>query len=256
MDLETQFVAGAITLLVLQCIWNVFLLRGIIKHNGFLMSYKKVILIMFLYSVAILALPPLASTLVSSEYGIILGLIGAVGLFYAFFFLSYKEITFLRTTKIWALYTGISIIIGLCVTFLLLPFTNSYTPFMVSGKAMTPAYTPNEYLLVQKIDNDYLRGDVVVYTVRENHFIGRIVGLPNETIRISDGNVFANEKELTEPYVIGKTFSATSTVQLSTNEFFIMGDNREASADSRVRGPVHVDQLIGEIATRIDLLSF
>lgn len=126
-------------------------------------------------------------------------------------------------------------------------------PHKIDGESMMPNFTNAEYLLTEKV-NYYFhkpqRGDVVVLrppmTVSENdEFIKRIIGLPGESIKIEDGRVYINNKRLVESYI--PTSSKTNqgsflqegvAFTIPASQYFLMGDNREHSSDSRYWGPV------------------
>jgi signal peptidase I len=120
-------------------------------------------------------------------------------------------------------------------------------PFVVSGDSMFPTFHNGEYLIVDEIS--YLlgnphRGDVIIFRYpgdTKRFFIKRIIGMPNEEIKITNGQVTIINKEntegftLTEPY-IDERFSTTDTYKTTDGEYFVMGDNRNRSSDSRVWG--------------------
>ncbi len=131
-----------------------------------------------------------------------------------------------------------------------------FQPFFVSGASMEPNFYSGEYLLLDEISyrfRDPLRGEVVVFKYPEDpslFFIKRVVGLPGETIEISDGIVkiyndqFPQGKILDEPYVVGKT-EGSLRISLKDDEYFVLGDNRYRSSDSRNWGPVSRKNIIG-----------
>ena len=132
-------------------------------------------------------------------------------------------------------------------------------PFYVKGASMEPNFHEHDYLLVDEISyrfNSPKRGDVVVFRYPKNpqeYFIKRVIGLPGETIEIKDGNVYiaqAGEEavELLESYIppLTETVSQVSEkVTLKSDEYYVLGDNRNGSKDSRSFGPVNIDFIIG-----------
>ncbi len=135
-------------------------------------------------------------------------------------------------------------------------------PYIVSGASMSPTFETGHYLIIDKISYRYKepqRNDVIVMKFPEDtsrDFIKRIIGLPGETVRIKNGAVTIINTEhpegilLTEPFI---TFQKqdTLTVTLSQNEYFVMGDNRAGSYDSRAWGPLPVQDIIGTPLIRL-----
>ncbi|MEK7586143.1 MAG: signal peptidase I [Patescibacteria group bacterium] len=135
-------------------------------------------------------------------------------------------------------------------------------PFVVSGDSMFPTFHDKEYLIVDEIS--YIlkgphRGDVVVFHYPKDpsrFFIKRIIGLPNEKVEIKDGVVkIYNEQSpegfiLSEPYLAEK-FSSTDTYTISKDEYFVMGDNRNRSSDSRMWGVLPRDLMVGRAYLRL-----
>ncbi len=135
-------------------------------------------------------------------------------------------------------------------------------PYIVSGASMSPTFETGHYLIIDKISYRYQkpqRNDVIVMKFPEDtsrDFIKRIIGLPGETVRIKNGAVTIINTEhpegilLTEPFI---TFQKqdTLTVTLSQNEYFVMGDNRAGSYDSRAWGPLPEQDIIGTPLLRL-----
>ncbi len=138
-------------------------------------------------------------------------------------------------------------------------------PFIVSGSSMVPNFQNKEYLVVNKVGNyfgEYERGDVIVFRYPKDNrqfFIKRIVALPGEKVKIEDGKVkIFNQQNpngafLQESYLPSQdmTFGQTDLVTLGTDEFYVMGDNRLASSDSRVWGILPRHDIIGEAWLRV-----
>lgn len=136
-------------------------------------------------------------------------------------------------------------------------------PFYVKGASMEPNFYDHEYLIIDEISyrlNSPLRGDIVVFKYPRDpsqYFIKRIIGLPGETVQIKEGAVTIYNKDnsagtlLSENYLDSevKTFG-DRTVALGSSEYFIMGDNRLASFDSRSFGPIDRKYIVGKVWVR------
>lgn len=142
-----------------------------------------------------------------------------------------------------------------------------FQPFYVKGASMEPAFYDNEYLIINEIDyrlREPKRGDVVVLKYPKDpsqFFIKRIIGLPGETIEFHDGKVIiANAEhpdgaELDESAYLDPSVhtSGGAPVTLADGQYFVMGDNRPSSLDSRssILGPVTRSSLIGHAWFRV-----
>ena len=135
-------------------------------------------------------------------------------------------------------------------------------PFVVSGESMFPTFHDGEYLIVDELS--YLiesphRGEVIIFRYpgdTKRFFIKRIIGLPNEKISIKNNEVTITNKEnpegfkLTEPYINEKTFEG-GEYTTKNGEYFVMGDNRNRSSDSRYWGILPEKLLIGKAFLRL-----
>lgn len=135
-------------------------------------------------------------------------------------------------------------------------------PFIVSGNSMYPTFMNGQYLIVNettKYMGEYHRGDVVIirYPIDPSkYFIKRLIGLPGETITITDGKVAITSPTQAEPLLLDEPYVKNpkidnSTRTLSTDEYFVMGDNRAQSSDSRVWGPVPKALMEGKALLRL-----
>jgi signal peptidase I len=144
-------------------------------------------------------------------------------------------------------------------------------PYRVQQGSMEHTLEPNQYVLVDKLTphlGGYHRGDIVVFAAPaaladegDTPFIKRIVGLPGEIVRLApDGHVYVDGNRLDESYVFdGQQTTASggpSEWTVPPDEVFVLGDHREASADSRVFGPVPESSIIGRAWLRYWPLPF
>lgn len=131
--------------------------------------------------------------------------------------------------------------------------------YMVLGKSMYPNFDDNQVLYVSRLN--YLlwqpeHRDIVVFHFPDNpeeDYIKRVIGLPGDTIEIRDTHVYVNDQELDEPYINEPCLPdrcQDNIWKLGTDEYFMMGDNRNHSSDSRFFGPVERKFIVGEVLFR------
>jgi len=134
-------------------------------------------------------------------------------------------------------------------------------PFIVSGDSMVPTFHNGEYLIVDELSyylREPSRGEVIIFRYPKEpskFFIKRVIGLPGETVTITNGHIEITEVNgtritLSEPYVKAEVLSDMNTI-LAADEYFVMGDNRNASSDSRFWGPVPQQLLVGRAFARL-----
>lgn len=128
-------------------------------------------------------------------------------------------------------------------------------PFYVKGAAMEPTFKDRDYLLINELKQNYSRGEVVVFHYpldKNQYFIKRIIGLPGETIDVRGGQFTINQTALTEPYAQG-ALATMRPVVLGSEEYYVVGDNRTASRDSRHFGPIKKSDIVGSYFYRVPL---
>lgn len=156
----------------------------------------------------------------------------------------------------WLIY--ILVIIGL--SYLVITFVGQRT--QVSGSSMETTLSDGDQLIVDKISyrfRDPNRYDIVVFPYqyeKNTYYIKRIIGLPGETVQIVDGYVYIDGQKLDEHYgneVMENPGLAADPVVLGDDEYFVLGDNRNNSQDSRAAnvGVIHRDDLLGRAWIRI-----
>ncbi len=150
--------------------------------------------------------------------------------------------------------------------------------FYIPSESMTDTLHVDDRVLVNKLSyrlGDVDRGDIIVFEKPPNapgtieDFIKRVVALPGETITFFDGDVFIDGQLLTEPYVDGETNAPLSAIQsegctntsapdrctIAEGYYFVLGDNRANSTDSRSFGPIHEDTIVGRAFLKVWPLS-
>jgi len=131
-------------------------------------------------------------------------------------------------------------------------------PFIVVGQSMEPNFQDKEYLIIDKLSYKFRqpkRGEVIIFhppqSPRES-YIKRVIGLPGEKVEVKDGKVYINDKLLQESYILkdGKDSIIENNLvaKLGENDFFVFGDNRNHSSDSREIGPIPKSNIQGKVA--------
>ncbi len=156
---------------------------------------------------------------------------------------------------------GIIILVKLIQAFLV-------QPFIVDGASMLPTYHNKEFLLVDKFSyqiKNPVRGDIMIFKLYENnnnpyegkHLIKRVIGLPSERVVVKNGiTTIYNSKNpygfvLNESYVSFKEISKDVDLTLDDHHYFVMGDNRAQSYDSRDWGPLDAINIKGQVLFRV-----
>lgn len=145
-----------------------------------------------------------------------------------------------KIIKEYAPYVALIVIVLLVRTFIV-------TPVRVSGTSMDKTLTNGQILILYKL-SDIKRNDIVVVdkSVQGSTLIKRLIGLPGETIECINGKIFINDKEYEDKYAYGITEDFPK-VELKDDEYFILGDNRIVSEDSRYFGAINRKSIKGYI---------
>lgn len=135
-------------------------------------------------------------------------------------------------------------------------------PFVVDGDSMYPTFENHDYLVIDQLSyrfSEPARGDVVVFRYPNDpsvFYIKRIIGLPGETVHIKSGQVTVTRKDgtelaLDESYVVHEDATYTLDSIVGEAQYFVMGDNRPRSSDSRVWGMLPKENIMGRAYLRI-----
>ncbi len=133
-------------------------------------------------------------------------------------------------------------------------------PFQVNGASMEPNFVSGEYVVVDEVTyrfNSPARDQIIVFhdpLDEKEYFIKRVIGLPGDIISVHDGKVYVNGSVLNEPYLPSSLVMAGDATypKLGPDQFFVMGDNRLESFDSRSWGPVKRSEIVGVVRAGID----
>ena len=136
-------------------------------------------------------------------------------------------------------------------------------PFIVSGASMENTFHSGEYLIVDQLTyhlEDPVRGEVIIFRYPKDpskFFIKRVIGIPGDTIDIENAGVtitnetYPDGNTLDEPYIKSMKPGAHITEDLGEGEYFVMGDNRDASSDSRMWGVLQRENIVGRAFLRL-----
>lgn len=139
-------------------------------------------------------------------------------------------------------YIIIVIVVVLIRTFII-------TPVRVDGTSMDPTLKNGEILLLKKYDKSIKRFDIIVIKYSDTKLVKRVVGLPGEKVKYENNKLYINNEIIEEDFID----TTTSNFDLSklkfefipNNYYFVMGDNRNNSTDSRIIGLIHIDDILG-----------
>lgn len=154
-----------------------------------------------------------------------------------------------------------SIVIFLAVLVMIYLFIMS--PQEISGQSMEPNFHNGEYILTNKVEykfSDPKRGDIVIFKSPSNpdiDYIKRIIGTPGDRVRLSNNAFYVNDQKVDEPYLApgvmifgGSYLQENQEIVVPTGKYFVAGDNRPHSSDSREFGPIAKEVFIGKAILR------
>ncbi len=153
--------------------------------------------------------------------------------------------------------------LALLIVLVVIPIrTFIVSPFIVDGASMHPTFENLDYLIIDEIVYAFkapARGEVIIFRYPANpsiFYIKRIIGLPGETVSINRGavtikTISGETLSLAEPYIVNEDATYTKNTTLNAGEYFVLGDNRPNSSDSRVWGPLPRKDIIGRVDARL-----
>lgn len=136
-------------------------------------------------------------------------------------------------------------------------------PFIVEGESMSPKFHTNDYLIVDKISYRFSapkRGDIIVFKYPNDtsvNYVKRVIGLPGDRVEITGGHVTVNSKQLQESYISSSVVTqmlngrSQEGFNVPADNYFVLGDNRPNSSDSREWGFMPKPDLIGRVAVEL-----
>lgn len=172
---------------------------------------------------------------------------------------------FLKEIIEWIVVIAVSMLLYLLITTFLV------SPYTVKGKSMDYTFANNDKVFINKLGSKYERGDEIVFHANANDdYIKRVIGVPGDTVEMIDDVLYINGQQFEEPYLdkmkkelrdSGKTTSLTpdfnieylaSTKSKTVPEgtYFVLGDNRQNSTDSRAFGFVDEKEIVGDVVLR------
>jgi signal peptidase I len=227
------------------------------------LTYKKALIISIIFKV------------VSSIFAVIIGAIftsvipnfliyvlATIASYFVFhkIFHKYFKTPLKVSLKTYVVYQVISIVLISVVSLAVIVPVRAFIfqPYYIAGSAMSPTLNNHDYTFFKEFDKSYQRGDIIIHKDPKgsaNVLVKRIIGLPGEKMQIKDGKAYIynastpNGEALVEPYLasdINTLAVDESVVTLGENQYYVLGDNRAASSDSRIYGPVDKSLIIGK----------
>ena len=161
----------------------------------------------------------------------------------------YFDLSWWKSVLAYVIYSVLQMLVGIMIVLVAILPLRAFVLgwYIIDGNSMRPTVENGELVVVDKWTKNFQRGDIVVYKdlTDNSDVVKRIVGLPGEQVEIKEGDVWVNNRILKEDYVALDTTGNVNT-KLGDDEYFVLGDNRTDSRDSREIGAINRDQIIGE----------
>lgn len=125
------------------------------------------------------------------------------------------------------------------------------TPVRVDGDSMNKTFKNGDILILYKLSKIERFDVIVLHEEKDNEkIIKRVIGMPGDTVAIKDGEIYINDEKIDDEYAYGMT-TDYDRITLKSDEYFILGDNRLISKDSRYFGPIKEKEIKGKVIFRI-----
>ena len=152
-----------------------------------------------------------------------------------------KRIFSRRIVITFVIFVSVVLLVSIC-------FTSVNT---ISGNSMQPTMDSGNVVFVNKLTDTYRRFDIVIIKTPDSRIVKRVIGLPGDTVQIKDGYVYINGDQLDDVVSEKTEFAGTAfqPLTLGEGEYFVLGDNREESKDSRYEdiGVIKQEQIVGRV---------
>ena len=143
----------------------------------------------------------------------------------------------------------------IAIVVIILIRTYIISPIRVDGPSMNNTLSNNDLLFLKKYEHDYERYNIIVFKFGKDKLIKRVIGLQGEEIEIKNNLVYINGEVIEEPYLDEENLDSNSSdmekITVPAGTYFVMGDNRRESFDSRYFGPISKNQIFGVADFRI-----
>lgn len=145
-----------------------------------------------------------------------------------------------------------SAVLGALIAFLI---TRLILPTTIIGDSMYPGLKDTDIVLIDVFNKTFENNDIIIFRYDEEDIIKRIIASENDLITIKDSNLYLNNILIKEPYILEKQTSGTCNLIVPKGFFYVLGDNRQASCDSRCFGLVDINSIKGKMICKFTYLN-
>lgn len=246
----------ALLLFVLGLLFNALILNWVAKKfKAQNTTYKKALKISLFEWLATISIGVIIGIVLSGSIGNIIAWI----LSFIVFDLLCKKFYSTKLKQNIFIYLILNLIIVVVSLIIILPVRAFVIqPFYVSGSAMSPTLNDKDYMIFKMFDKKYKQGDIIIHKDPKGGtslFLKRVIGLPDQKIQIKDNVVYVYSNSapsgqiLDEPYLLTNTKTVSpdeNVIILGDGQYYVLGDNRENSKDSRFYGSVNKSLIVGK----------